>query len=148
MILHSWTFEKKRDWKFKKFIWLLRAYIKSTCKRSKFYIKLFFIRILMKKKTKEYNIEKYSKKHAILSNFYHIVLPICARQFYKNFDLSRSILRVAIQRIIDISVSRFPLFSINHGVRLIMTFFATTKHKDLRPLFVRLFPQEGRKSHP
>lgn len=103
----------------------------------------------MKKKQKNIILKnKNSKKHAILSNFYHIVLPICARQFYKNFDLSRSILRVAIQRIIDISVSRFPLFSINHGVRLIMTFFATTKHKDLRPLFVRPFPQEGRKSHP
>lgn len=113
-----------------------------------FTLNFFSYEFWWKKKTKEYNIEKYSKKHAILSNFYHIVLPICARQFYKNFDLSRSILRVAIQRIIDISVSRFPLFSINHGVRLIMTFFATTKHKDLRPLFVRPFPQEGRKSHP
>lgn len=50
-----------------------------------FYIKFFFIRILMKRKeTKEYDIEKYSK-HAILSNFYHILLPICRRQFYKNF---------------------------------------------------------------
>lgn len=40
---------------------------------------------MKRKKTEEYNIEKYSTKHVISSNFYHILLPVCARQFYKNF---------------------------------------------------------------
>lgn len=90
------------------------------------------------------NIRRSTRYYRTFITYFLSVRGSFTRTFWR-FDLSRSILRVAIQqpRIIDISVFRFPLFSINHGVGLIMVFLAATKHKDLSRFLYDLSLRKG-----
>lgn len=91
------------------------------------------------------NIRRSTRYYRTFITYYFLSMRGSFTRTFWCFDLSRSILRVAIQqpRIIDISVFRFPLFSINHGVGLIMVFLAATKHKDLSRFLYDLSLRKG-----